>query len=98
MSVEAPKIVEESAPVETKPVEQSTTETPSAAAVTTDSSAVVDAPKTETTETPAAAGAVTTSEETKPVEETKKEEPVAAAETVSASEGVLGYKAPGFLK
>lgn len=88
MSVEAPKTVEETAPVETKPAEQST-ETPAVVATETPAA---DAPKTETSETPAAAA----TEETKPTEETKKDETV--VEAVPASEGVLGYKAPGFLK
>ena len=80
--------MEETAPVDTKPVEQPI-ETPAAA--TADETTAADAtPKPETTETPAAA-----TEEVKP-EETKKDE--AVVEATPASEGVLGYKAPGFLK
>lgn len=94
MSVEAPKTVEETAPVETKPLEQST-ETPALA--TTTETPVTDASKTGTTDTTPAVATTTTTDEDKPVEETlKKDETV--VEAVPASEGVLGYKAPGFLK
>ena len=93
MSVEATKTVEETAPIESKPVEQSS-ETPALA--TSTEAPATDAIKTESTETPAAATS-TTADETKPVEETlKKDETV--VEAVPASEGVLGYKAPGLLK
>jgi hypothetical protein len=71
---------------ETTPVVKSEqpTETP---APTTETPAVA-----ETTETPAAA---TTTDATPATEDAKKETVV---EAVPASEGVLGYKAPGFLK
>jgi hypothetical protein len=72
---------------ETTPVVKSEqpTETP---APTTETPAVA-----ETTETPAAA--TTATDATPATEEAKKETVV---EAVPASEGVLGYKAPGFLK
>ena len=91
MSVEAPKTVEETTPVETKPAEPST-ELPTA--TTSEGVAATDAPKTE-----AATEATTApvADEAKPVEEDlKKDETV--VEAVPATEGVLGYKAPGFLK
>jgi hypothetical protein len=93
MSVEAPKTVEETTPVETKPVEQSS-ETPALA--TSTETPAVDAIKTESTETPAALPS-TTADETKPAEDTLKKDE-ATVEAVPASEGVLGYKAPGLLK
>lgn len=84
MSVETPK-VEETAPVETKPVEQPTetpapTETPVAA--------------TDKTTTPAEITSAT--QEPTPEQGIKKNESVVDA--VPASEGTLGYKAPGLLK
>ncbi|KPI43741.1 uncharacterized protein AB675_6177 [Cyphellophora attinorum] len=96
MSVEAPKTVEETAPVESKPVEQLEA-TP---AVPSETPTAAETSKPVTTETPATADATTTpavGEETKPVEETLKKDE-AVVEAVPASEGTLGYKAPGFLK
>jgi hypothetical protein len=91
MSVEAPKPVETTAPVETKPVEA----TPEPAAATNTTPAATEPSTTTATETAATVPATT--EETKPAEDTlKKDETV--VEATPASEGTLGYKAPGFLK
>jgi hypothetical protein len=94
MSIEAPKTVGETAPVEAKPVEQ-VNETPSAV-TTSETPAVTELPKTETTGTSAAAS-TTVADESTPAEDTLKKDET-TVEAVPASEGVLGYKAPGFLK
>jgi hypothetical protein len=96
MSVEAPKTVEETAPVESKPVEQLEA-TP---AVPSETPAATETSKPVTTEAPATTDATATpavGDETKPTEETLKKDE-AVVEAVPASEGTLGYKAPGFLK
>jgi hypothetical protein len=83
MSLEASK-VEDTTPVvpKTEP-----TETPTLAGETSTAAGTTEAPST----TPATNGAVA------PVtDEPKKDETI--VESVPASEGVLGYKAPGFLK
>ncbi len=84
MSVEAPKTVEEAQPVETKPIEST-----SEALVSHDAPAVETLP----TEAPSTASAVDATPATNGL---KKGETV--VEATPASEGVLGYKAPGFLK
>lgn len=90
MSVETPKVVEETPiPVKTVPV----------AAESATTNAVVDsAEKVEPTAAPVATlgnteGAAPTSATEQPLEDNK----VAIAAT-PVSEGTLGYKAPGFLK
>ena len=99
MSVETPKNVAETAPIESKPAEQPTTTT-TKPALASETPAIIDAPKTDAAETPVDAPITATPavvDETKPVEETlKKDETV--VEATPASEGTLGYKAPGFLK
>ena len=88
MSVEAPpKTVDETTPVETKPVEQPM-ETPAHTETTV--------PVTDKIETPAESNATTTEAAAAPEQSLKKNE--TAVEAVPASEGVLGYKAPGLLK
>lgn len=88
MSVEAPpKTVEETTPVETKPVEQP---------IETPAHTETAAPVTDKIETPAESNATTTEAATAPEQGLKKNESV--VEAVPASEGVLGYKAPGLLK
>ena len=84
MSVEAPKTVDEAQPVETKHVEST-----SGALVSHDAPAVETLP----TEAPTTAPAVDATPATNGL---KKGETV--VEATPASEGVLGYKAPGFLK
>ena len=88
MSVEAPpKTVEETTPVETKPVEQP---------IDTPAHTETTAPVTDKIETPAESNAATTETAATPEKGLKKNE--AVVEAVPASEGVLGYKAPGLLK